>query len=298
MPNWNEVLAEIQTASAVSAIDKTRRKYLGELSQYTGRHIIAYYSGWLSRANYHSSLSINDEDKNAFMATIHKMDRSKGLDLILHTPGGSLAAVESLVDYLHKMFDRNIRAIVPQIAMSAGTMMACATQCILMGKESNLGPIDPQLNGLPANGVLQEFKQAIRAVKEDPGSIPIWQAIIGKYHPSFLGECERSVQWSKEIVEQWLTQVMFKSERQAKQKAHKVVNALSDTNSTLNHSRHLPIDYCIKTGLEIQPLEEDNKLQDLVLTVHHTFMHTFSLVPNVSKIVENDFGVAMVRIVQ
>ncbi|MHB1126932.1 MAG: hypothetical protein ACYC2T_08230 [Bacillota bacterium] len=48
------------------------------------------------------------------------MDRSKGLDLILHTPGGEIAATESLVDYLRSMFGSDIRAIVPQIAMSCG----------------------------------------------------------------------------------------------------------------------------------------------------------------------------------
>ena len=58
------------------------------------------------------------------MATIHKMDRKKGLDLILHTPGGDMAATKSLVDYLRIMFEGNVRAIVPQIAMSGGTMIA------------------------------------------------------------------------------------------------------------------------------------------------------------------------------
>jgi ClpP class serine protease len=75
------------------------------------------------------------------------MDRSKGLDLILHTPGGDMAATESLVDYLRQMFGKDIRAIVPQIAMSGGTMIALAWKEILMGKHSNLGPIDPQFSG-------------------------------------------------------------------------------------------------------------------------------------------------------
>ena len=37
------------------------------------------------------------------MSVIHKMERKKGLDLILHTPGGDVAATESLVDYLKEM---------------------------------------------------------------------------------------------------------------------------------------------------------------------------------------------------
>jgi ClpP class serine protease len=69
-------------------------------------------------------MEITDEDKNGFMMAVHKLDRTKGLDLFLHTPGGSISSTQSIVDYLHKMFGKNIRAIVPQIAMSAGTMIA------------------------------------------------------------------------------------------------------------------------------------------------------------------------------
>ena len=59
--------------------------------------------------------SLDDEDKNGFMATIHNLDRSKGLDLILHTPGGNAAATQSLVHYLHQMFGSNIRAVIPHL---------------------------------------------------------------------------------------------------------------------------------------------------------------------------------------
>ena len=192
MPGWSAVLAEINQVKAniagASALDIVRRKYLGELHAHTGRNVIAYYSAWLQRGPNTPNLSINDADKNAFMATIHGLDRSLGLDLILHTPGGSIAAAESLVDYLRRMFDTNIRAVVPQLAMSAGTMIACACMEIILGKESNLGPIDPQMNGMPANGILKEFEQAAREIKADPSRIAIWQVIIGKYHPSFLQE--------------------------------------------------------------------------------------------------------------
>jgi hypothetical protein len=37
----------------------------------------------------------------------------------------------------------------------------------------------------------------------------------------------------------------------------------------------------------------DNDLQDLVLTVHHAYMHTFSAAP-AAKIVENHLGHAVV----
>ena len=124
MPSWNELLSEIKAAG--SAHDVIRRKYLTKLHDLTKRNVIVYYSGWLQKADLQRQgfvigLQLNDSDKNGFMSVIHELDRGKGLDLILHTPGGEIAATESLVDYLRKMFGTDIRAIVPQISMSAGT---------------------------------------------------------------------------------------------------------------------------------------------------------------------------------
>lgn len=166
MPNWNQLLNEIKAAEGVQ--DQVRRKYLGRLHELTGRNVIAYYSGWLQRGN-EVATEINDEDKNGFMTVIHEMDRSKGLDLILHTPGGDTAATESLVDYLRSMFGTNIRAVVPQLAMSGGTMIACACREIMMGKQSSLGPIDPHFAGIPAHGVVEEFERAKKEIREDNG---------------------------------------------------------------------------------------------------------------------------------
>lgn len=91
MPDWNDVLEEISTSNRKDALDFIRRKYLKQLHEMTGRNVIAYYSGWLQKPGI-NTVSINDDDKNGLMAVIHGLDRSKGLDLILHTPGGDIAA--------------------------------------------------------------------------------------------------------------------------------------------------------------------------------------------------------------
>ena len=225
------------------------------------------------------------------MAAVHNLDRSKGLDLLLHTPGGDLAATESIVDYLHRMFGTNIRAIVPQLAMSAGTMMACSCYAIIMGKESNLGPIDPQFGGIPAHGVLKEFNEAIGAIKKDPGSISIWQVIVGKYHPTFIGECRHAIKWSSKMVQSWLERSMFAGDANPRTRATKAVKYLSDHDSTKNHARHITIEQAERI-LIIERLEDDDEMQDLVLTVHHAFMHTFGNSKAV-KIVENHNGSAL-----
>ena len=146
MPNWNEILDEIKEGGSI--FDVVRRRYLRQLHELTGRNVIIYYSGFLQSPDVHGNFSISDLDKIGFMSACNKVDATKGLDLLLHTPGGAIAATESLIDYLHKVFS-DIRVVVPQLAMSGGTMIACSARSILMGKQSSLGPIDPQLGGLP-----------------------------------------------------------------------------------------------------------------------------------------------------
>lgn len=174
MPNWSFVQSKIQKESEKGdphAFDTVRRRYLLDLHRHTGRNVIAYYSGFLTKPGI-QGIEIHDEDKNGFMSCIHKMDRNKGLDLLLHTGGGSVAATESLVHYLKQMFGNNIRAIVPQIAMSAGTMLACACESILMGKHSSIGPVDPQINGIPCVGVVEEVKKAYsEIIKDQPAAL-------------------------------------------------------------------------------------------------------------------------------
>ena len=301
MPNWREVLDSIQeqrtqgNAQARGAVDTVRRRYLKALHDYTGRNVIAYYSGFLSKPGIPES-EINDEDKNGFMMAIHGVDRAAGLDVILHTQGGSIAATESLVLYLHKMFGTDIRAIVPQIAMSAGTMIACSCESILMSsKHANLGPIDPHLRGLPAYGVIQEFQRACREVKRDPSRIPIWQSIVRQYEPTFLSQCENAIKWSNKFVEDQLAGNMFTNENRPRDKARRVVRKLTDFRGNRTHERHIHFDECRDDiGLNLDAIEDDPQLQDLVLTVHHCFMHTL-MNTQAFKIIENHLGAAIVK---
>jgi membrane-bound ClpP family serine protease len=242
---------------------------------------------------------INDIDKNAFMTSIHELDRRKGLDLILHTPGGDSAATESLVDYLRQMFDTDVRGIIPQIAMSAGTMIALSCKSIIMGKQSSLGPIDPQLNGLPAHGVIEELKNAFKETKVDPTKIPIWQARIARFPPAFIGECQKAIDWSNEMVSDWLSTGMFKEESKSnKEDTSKrisiILTELGDHALTKSHARHISSQRCKDIGLKIDMLEDDQRLQEAVLTLHHITMHTL-INTSAIKIVENQNGKALVQ---
>jgi ClpP class serine protease len=295
MPSWHDLLQDIQTRGSVH--DVVRREYLAKLHERTGRNIIIYYSGWLQKSGLQAPVWVDDSDKNGFMTVIHGLDREKGLDLILHTPGGETAATESLVQYLRAMFGTNIRAIVPQIALSAGTMIACSAKEIVMGKHSSLGPIDPQLNGVPAHGIVEEFRRAYNEIKADQLKAAVWQPIIAKYHPTLIGECEKAIQWSHEMTEAWLKTGMFEGDPLATDKIKKILTELADHALTKSHSRHLSPDKCTSIGLKIKALEDDQSLQEAVLSVHHACIHTLSST-SAFKIIENQNGVAFIQTAQ
>ncbi len=294
MGSWHDLLNEIKERG--STHDVVRRECLRRLQELTGRNVIIYYSGWLQKPEIVGA-QVNDADKNGFMTVIHKLDRTKGLDLILHTPGGETAATESLVDYLRSMFGTNIRAVVPQLALSAGTMIACASQEIVMGMHSSLGPIDPQLGRLPAHGIVEEFRRAYAEIKADPSRIPLWQPIIAKYHPTLIGECEKAIQWSEEMVRSWLMTGMFCGEADAAARVDRIVKELGNHALTKSHARHLSAEKCRGVGLKVILLEDDPKLQDAVLSVHHACIHTLSST-GAFKIVENHLGVAFIQTAQ
>jgi hypothetical protein len=231
------------------------------------------------------------------MSAIHGLDRDKGLDLLLHTPGGEAAATESLVDYLRSMFGTDVRAIVPQLAMSAGTMVALSCKEIVMGKHSSLGPIDPQIMGVPAHGVIEEFEKATEAIRADRSNIPVWQPIIAKYTPTLIGECRKAIAWSNQIVKDWLVSGMFAKLSDADSRADNVVRELGDHELTLSHSRHISLQRARELGLEVAALENDDAFQEAVLTVHHACLHTLAGTPTI-KLIENHEGQAFVQQVQ
>ena len=291
MANWSELIKEIGQLG--SPFDILRRKYIADLAKYTKRNVICYYSGWLQKPELGIAAAVNDTDKNGLMTTINGLDVSKGLDLVLHTPGGDTAATESIVDYLWSKFEGNIRCFVPQMAMSAGTMIACACREIWMGKHSSLGPIDPQFGSIPAHGVLEEFERAYNEIINDPRTVPVWQAVIAKYPPAFIGECKKAIDWSNTLADAWLRRNMLAQNENQDTLVASILRELSDHSVSLAHNRHLSASKCKEIGLKVFDLESDQKLQERVLSVHHIYYHTLSSTP-AFKIIENQNGMAFI----
>ena len=302
MPNWNDVLLELQ-ANARGPHDHLRLKYLQKIHEHTGRNVLAYYSGWLHkpqlRGNAGIEFQIVDADKTGFMTCSHGVDRAKGLDLILHTPGGDVAATESLIDYLYSLYKGDIRAFIPQLAMSGGTLMALSCKEIVMGNHSSIGPIDPQIMNMPAQGILEEFELAADDVKRDPSRALLWQPIIAKYWPTLITSAGHAIDWSDDILRTCLTRCMLKDDapKDRRRKIRRIADMLGKQATSKSHARHINPDVAESLGIKIVRLENDQTMQDLVLTLHHAYTHTLAQT-QATKIIENHLGIAHVNQVQ
>jgi len=223
--------------------DVLRRKYLEELSAHTGRATIWYASAFLENKQQLDAglLNINLQDMQGFMEAMSNV-KERELDLVLHSPGGSAEAAESIVEYLGTRFD-HIRVIVTVAAMSAATMLALSADEIVMGAHSQLGPIDPQFTistpegprASPGQAILDQFEMAKQQVKDDSGSIGAWLPILRSYAPGLLAQCISARELAERYVSDWLSRFMFQGNPTAPQGPPKLRRG-SRTTHTLSHT--------------------------------------------------------------
>jgi hypothetical protein len=303
MPTWSEIGSEIGSTLKPDGsidIDGVRRKYLNIMHELTGRSVIIYSSAFV-QANPQVpqfALIISEEDTHGMMEVVRGLPNGP-LDLIIHSPGGSPFAAEGIVNYLRKKFT-HIRAFVPHLAMSAAAMMVCGCDEIVMGKHSSLGPIDPQLlmntqtgpRMVPAQSILDQFNMAKEQCK-DPSQLGVWIPMLSQFGPDLLIQCSNIIEMSKEIVERWLNEYMFKGEEGAQDKAKQLSDWLGNHNEFRSHSRHISRDDLELRGFKIDYLENNQNLQDAVLSIYHCLSYSFS--SNTLKLIENNLGKAFVK---
>ena len=304
MPTWGEILHQINQSKAPNGngpdYDGVRRGYLAALHKKSGRAVIIYASAWQeSRPLAPADVQIALGDVQGLMEAVSNVEEDE-LDFILHSPGGSAEAAESMVQYLRQRFS-HIRVIVPLAAMSAATMIALSADEIVMGQHSQLGPIDPQFiistpegaRSAPAQAILKQFERA-KLECQNPQNLAAWMPILRSYAPGLLTQCEDSRMLASTMVASWLQQYMFSNESDAESKARRIAGWFADYDSFHSHGRRVGIEQAREVGVKVRSLEEDDELQDAVLSVHHATMHTFSGTP-AAKIIENHHGRAWVK---
>lgn len=159
---------------------------------------------------------IDMEDSEQVLRAIRLTPKDMAIDIILHTPGGMVLAAEQIARAL-KRHPARVTAIIPQYAMSGGTMIALAADEIMLDENAVLGPIDPQIGQYPASSI-------IRVLKEKPLELIDDQTIM-----------------MADIAEKAALQVIHTateilSPRLAEEEAHKLAHLLSEGHWTHDYA--------------------------------------------------------------
>lgn len=286
-----EILQEMQAARehhrmAAEACHKIRAKYIKQLAQHRNRNVIIYYSGWLYQAGLNNLSVINDRDFSMISSIVEKMDGDKGLDLVMHLPGGEVEATQKIIDFLLKKFPSNIETFIPQLVLSAGTAFACASHRIYMGLESSLGVIDPHVDGYSAFRVIADFEKAKQEADQNGATSIFLQHVLEKYPPTLASRCKDAIKQANSLVEGWLAGGAVAANGDRQVAAKKIASKLSEQSRSTTHSTgRIGLDEARKVGLKVSSIDEDNKLKELIQLIHRACEQTLRLIP-FSKIVE------------
>jgi hypothetical protein len=238
-----------------------RQQQIKAIERLTGRRMICFVSN--------PYREITRDLITVFADLLDDIDPGDDLDLLLNTPGGDIDAAEKLVIMCRSRCE-GFRIIVPESAKSAGTMMCCAADSIVMGFASELGPIDPQIfvpdsNGRPISRPAHSFLAGFNEIKEatqKAGELsPAYYPLLDKLDPALLEFCRTSIKRAEQFAGNWLKKHQCKGEDE---KAEKIAEHLGDVTRFRSHGAAINASEARDIGLEVEELAHDDPLWQAV----------------------------------
>jgi hypothetical protein len=264
-------------ASTLPFLDRVIFDTVGDAESKVEKNLncdLLYYYGELRTGNF-----------TAFRDSIERLaerpEKRNALGLCLTTPGGQAEAVERMVDVIRHHYGE-FYALVPNTAMSAGTIFCMAADRIYMDYSSALGPIDPQVPDrdnrvlVPALGYLDKVEELIRKSLDNTISPAEFQ-MLQSLDLAMLRFYEQAKELSINLLKKWLTDYKFKNwtthrttnpgspvthaERLAR--AEEIAIKLSDNNLWHSHGRMIGMGTLrSKMRLDVEDFADDDELYD------------------------------------
>ena len=206
-----------------------------------------------------------------------KSTKCNKIAIILQTPGGVVEVVERMVGVIRNFYQEVI-VIVPDQAMSAGTVFALSADQIMMDYFSRLGPIDPQIfkddRLVPALSYLKQYEKLNKKATE--GNLTTAEyALLQKLDLGELYQFEQARELSVELLIKWLSQYKFKdwkttetrktpvTENVRQKRAKEIAHLLNDPERWHSHGRGIDISTLRnEMNLKIEDYSENAKLHD------------------------------------
>lgn len=141
-------------------LEMARTKMIQKIEEKRGSRVIllVHRQETMSFFGFPIMKFIDINDSEEVIRAIHLTDKDVPIDIILHTPGGLVLASLQIALAIKK-HPAKVTAFVPHYAMSGGTLIALACDEIVMDEHAVLGPVDPQIEGLPASSILRLLKK-------------------------------------------------------------------------------------------------------------------------------------------
>jgi ClpP class serine protease len=263
-----------------------RQMTIDSIEKITGRTLIVYEANlWSNRA------SLGEEDYQPFVDLLAPVKPKRNIDLLLQSPGGDIDAAEKIV-YMCREIANDFRVIVPEYAKSAATLIALASDEVVMGLASELGPIDAQLTGPGPGGATfqtsaQSFIDEFNRIKEEvdkTGSLsPAYFPLLDGLYLGFLRMCRNLMERSQKFAEKWLKKYMLKDKYDI---AEKLAEELCDVKKWLSHGVVIDADEAQKLGVKVMKLDQNNNLWKHIWYLHCCYGVLFRQT-TVSKIFES-----------
>jgi hypothetical protein len=217
--------------------------------------------------------------------SLTRFTSEKPLLMILYSKGGDIGAAY-LIGKLCREHSNNCFVIaVPRIAKSAATLLACAADEIHMGSLSELGPIDPQIDQLPALGLKNSIEHIAQLVKKTPEA----SEMFAKYlHSSLklidLGYYERVAESAMQYAERLLATHSDKLDKPVTDIANELVYSYKDHGFVIDKTEAMSIfgPKIIKYNTPIYSLANEmyktlNLINSFLIWLNHTFYFIGSL---------------------
>ena len=307
---WDDVRLEVtrtKTKGDQSPFDLVRRAKIATAESISGIPLVIYAADFTSseRAGVNGAgVQIELDDKTGFLQALSDIPNGP-LDVLIHSPGGSPTATQSIVHLLRSRF-APIRFLIPHTAKSAATMLALSGNEILLGEAAELGPIDPQMQividqrlvTVPARAALDQFGRIEEDVIADPNKLRSRLPIIRQYGPSFLQECQNAIERSEILATEWLRDYMFEGEDDAEERAKSIATWLADHNNFRIHSSPVWMEQLleVESTVKIRQLgDADDGFASAIMDVYWAIDVTFDSTDAI-KIVEHQHRSAYIRL--
>jgi ClpP class serine protease len=137
-------------------LEAMRTRKIAQIEEKRGSRVIllVHRQETMSLLGFPLLRYIDVNDSEEVLRAIHLTDPKMPLDIVLHTPGGLVLAALQIARAI-EAHEGKVTVFVPHYAMSGGTLIALAADEIVMCRHSVLGPIDPQLSGMPAASIVK-----------------------------------------------------------------------------------------------------------------------------------------------